>query len=154
MEGWLDQVKLKEIWIGVKAGVVTGLLLGGFLVPLLIITQQGLDRYVGSGSLFALSNSTSASVILLMIGSTAIYAALILAIVGVLFVFVRKWMPGDSLTVKACAFFLLLWLVTFVFRVPAYLRGISADIFVLEVISLIWVQVCAVVFARLLTRFS
>ncbi len=147
-------MNVRETWFGVKAGAVTGLLFGGFLVPALILTQQALNPPLIQGGLYSLSASNFVLIIILMIGSSAVFAAVILSLIGFLFVITRKWIPGDSLTKKTSVFFLILWLLAFVFRVPAYLRGLSLDLVILEGISLVWVLICASAFARFLARFS
>ena len=149
-------MKARQILTGAAAGASTGLLVGGFLVPVLILTQQSLSPFAssGQGNFFSLTAPTIVGVLVLMIVTTAVFAALLLSLIGILFVGVEKWVPGGSLNRKSTALFVVLWLVAFVFRFPAYLRGYSSDLLILETILLVWVLLCSQAFAYFFGRFS
>jgi len=144
------------VWKGAKAGAVTGLILGGFIVPSLAVVET-LPFFLHYGAIMSTLPSTASRYLfggMILVGAmTVIPAALILSLIGALFAVVRKWIPGASVTLQSITFFLLLWAVLFAIGVPTYLvRALPA--LQLFGFTLLWDFLFALVFAYLFRQFS
>jgi hypothetical protein len=141
----------KELIIGVKAGAITGLLLGGLVIPSLLLVY-GWSFF--SGPELRTFPSRWVPVVLLgffFIDALAlILSVFILCIIGVLFVWVKRVIPGQSVIRQSIILFLVLWLLV---NVALYVNRGFSDLMIIGS-TLTWDLVFAIVFGYLFTRFS
>ena len=143
----------RELWIGAKAGAVTGLLIGGFFIPSLV-PFEALIWY--SGSLVKALPAIVAGYLLvgmILLGAiTMIPVVLILSLIGASFMMIRKWIPGGSVTVQSVTLFLLIWVILDVCGLTYFTREFLDIRFV--GFTLFWDLLFALVFVYLFRRFS
>ena len=143
-------MKSREFRIAAKAGAVTGLLIGGFFIPSLVLFEA-LIWY--SGSLVKALPAIVAGYLLLgviiIVVISIIPATLILSLIGVLFAIVEKWIPCESASRKSLLVFVILWMLLYVVLVPV---GWFVDFRIVS-FTLVWDLLFAMVFAHFLKKY-